>query len=566
MNIFKSFLQAITQIIFLLLFFSTLNAQNTSKFDDEKQISNYFSGVLLLNKNQYLQSYKFLKKLDGLESIHLDYSQKYLYTLINNGKLNEAFRYSLKLEKKKLDNYESNLILGIYYLKNQKYTLSKRHFVKIKKQKSSFPLNQFLSNSLLNWTSLSELNFKNAQLRFDNLDNKFKNLKKIQDAFLNCFYQTQNTEIFYEKLNSNETSDFSRYNYFYTKYLISQGKIEKAKVIKDIAISKYPRNLLLNQLSFDLENNKMVLKNDFNCENQSHVVAEIFYIVANALSQQSLLNMSNFYLNLAKYLNPNFKAFDTLLAENFYKLGNFDSAEKIYDRIKNIGGEFLWFSAKQKAKIYLKQNNKEKAINLIRKTFNKLPNTEIYKMFDIAEFLKNNDKFEDSVKFYTKIIQSIEKDHPLYSEVTDGRGVAYERLGEWDKAEKDLLASLEANPEQAYVINYLAYSWIEQGVNIERSLQMLEKANKLKSNDPYIIDSLGWALFKLKKFEESKYYLQLAVQLMPDDPIVNDHYGDALWKNKEKIQARYFWNYVLNLEEAEDKLKEKVRIKLISGL
>ena len=95
---------------------------------------------------------------------------------------------------------------------------------------------------------------------------------------------------------------------------------------------------------------------------------------------------------------------------------------------------------------------------------------------------------------------------------------------------------------------------------------MLEKANKLKSNDPYIIDSLGWALFKLKKFRESKDYLQLAVQLMPADPIVNDHFGDVLWKNGNKIQARYYWNYVLTLEETEDKLRKNIKDKLISGL
>ena len=150
--------------------------------------------------------------------------------------------------------------------------------------------------------------------------------------------------------------------------------------------------------------------------------------------------------------------------------------------------------------------------------------------------------------------------------MTDGRGVAYERIGEWDKAEKDLLASLEASPDQAYVINYLAYSWIEQGIKIEKSLEMLEKANKLRSNDPYIIDSLGWALFKLKRFKESKDYLQLAVKLMPADPIVNDHYGDVLWKNGKELQARYYWNYVLGLEEAEKDLKDSVQQKLIKGL
>ncbi len=95
---------------------------------------------------------------------------------------------------------------------------------------------------------------------------------------------------------------------------------------------------------------------------------------------------------------------------------------------------------------------------------------------------------------------------------------------------------------------------------------MLEKANKLKANDPYIIDSLGWALYKLKRYKESKNYLQLAVKLMPADPIVNDHYGDVLWKNGNKIQARYYWNYALKLEKTEKDLKETITQKLIKGL
>ena len=202
----------------------------------------------------------------------------------------------------------------------------------------------------------------------------------------------------------------------------------------------------------------------------------------------------------------------------------------------------------------------------MRKAYDKLPNKGVYETFDYAEFLKNNEDFLNSVNYYTQILNQIEPHHPLYAEVTDGRGVAYERLGEWEKAEKDLLASLKVSPNQAYVINYLAYSWIEQGIKIKKSLEMLEKANELKANDPYIIDSLGWALFKLKRFQESKEYLQLAVRLMPADPIVNDHYGDVLWKNGYEIQARYYWKYVLNLEKTEKDLKEKVEKKLIKGL
>ena len=100
----------------------------------------------------------------------------------------------------------------------------------------------------------------------------------------------------------------------------------------------------------------------------------------------------------------------------------------------------------------------------------------VYEKFDYAKFLKNNNQFKDSIKFYTEIIQTIKEDHPLYPKATDGRGVAYERIGEWDKAEKDLLASLEANPNQAYVINYLAYSWIEQGVKIRKIFKDVRKS------------------------------------------------------------------------------------------
>ena len=198
--------------------------------------------------------------------------------------------------------------------------------------------------------------------------------------------------------------------------------------------------------------------------------------------------------------------------------------------------------------------------------YNSLSSRDIYETFDYAEFLKNNEKFKDSILYYSKVLNQIKKTHPLYIESTDGRGVAYERIGEWEKAEKDLLSSLEVDPDQAYVLNYLAYTWIEQGVKIEKSLKMLEKANKLRTNDPYITDSLGWALFKLEKYKESKNYLQLAVKLLPGDPIVNDHYGDVLWKNGNEIQARYYWNYVLGLEKTENELKKKIKEKLIKGI
>jgi len=230
------------------------------------------------------------------------------------------------------------------------------------------------------------------------------------------------------------------------------------------------------------------------------------------------------------------------------------------------GEAFHWYSSKQIARILILEENNIKALELLKKSYDNLINKKVYETFDYAEFLKNNEKFKDAIPLYTSIINQVKKEHPLYPEATDGRGIAYERIGEWEKAETDFLSSLKVNPEQAYVINYLAYSWIEKGIKIKQSLNMLEKANRLRSNDPYITDSLGWALFKLERYEEAKDYLQIAVKLLPADPTVNDHYGDALWKNGNKIQARYYWNYVFNLEKTDDELKEIIEKKLVKGL
>jgi tetratricopeptide (TPR) repeat protein len=552
----------IVQILFVIIFLSTSSAKSLDKFDDVERVSDYFSGIVLLNDNQFEKSLRFLGKLEGLEKNHKNYSKKYLYSLVNSGNFKEAFNYSKKIERQNLGTYESNLISGIFYLKNNKIDLARKYFIKANNKNSKLILNNYVSKSLYNWSNLT--NQIQAESDLKNIDDRFSNLKKIQNAFLNCYFNNSNTDKFFTEILSNKSTDFSRYNYFHASYYASNGKIADAKKIIKSALELYPRNLLLNQYKQDLDKGKNILL--FNCRKEEHVAAEILYITANALSSQSIYSLSNFYLNLSKYLNDEFISYDTLMAENFFNVKNFKKAKKIYNNLSKNGEAFHWYSSKQLARILLLEGNKNEGLKLLNKSYNNLLNKKLYETFDYAEFLKNNEKFEESIPLYSEIINQVKEKHPLYVEATDGRGVSYERIGEWDKAEKDLLSSLKVNPEQAYVINYLAYSWIEQGVKIKESLSMLERANKLRSNDPYITDSLGWALFKLEKYKEAQDYLQAAVKLLPSDPIVNDHYGDALWKNGNKIQARYYWNYVFNLEKTDDELKKTIENKLIKGL
>ena len=562
----KFYIKFIIQICFLISIFNEIHANNIEKYYEDGKISKYLSGVVSVNDSDYASSYKYLEQLNGLQNYHSQYSLYFQHTLINLEKFPEAFNYAKSLEKKYADNFESNLITGIYYLKNKKYDLAKKSFKKLKIISQNETLSGLVSISLNNWVDLLSVNENEAINLFKNISPRFENITKIQKTFAYCFYKSDLTQEKFKELTENEKTNLSRYSFFYANYLLSKGNKDEAVKTVNLTLKSYPHNLLLNQFKEDLSNEKVNFKNLFDCNKVENVVAEIFYIIASALSTQTLYSLSNFYLNLAKYLNPDFTSFDSLHAENFYMMNNFDNSIKIYKSIKNQGSVYNWHASKRIANIMIIQEKKDEALKFLAKAYNKNLNPSIYQTYDYAVFLKENKKNKESILYYSKILKVIDTRHPLYPSVMDGRGIAHERIGDWNKAEKDLQESLAVSPNQAYVINYLAYSWIEKGINIEKSLTMLEKANKLKKNDGYILDSLGWALFKLKKYKDSKKYLQLAVSIMPTDPIVNDHYGDSLWFNNQSIQARYYWNHVLSLKKTKTELKENVRKKLIYGL
>jgi tetratricopeptide (TPR) repeat protein len=556
-------------LIYLFLLLNTSNiisAKNSDKLSDAEDISNYFSAIISTNNNQYKKSYSYLRLLNNLEDSHYAYSYYYQYSLVTLGKLKEATNYSRKLEHKKIDNFESNLISAVYYLENKDFKNASLYLKKIENKNQPGSIKNLISSSLNSWINFRKISDLNTGLNFlDSIPKQFSNIKKIQKIFAHCYFDSPKTDEMFRQLTSNPDVNYSRYLFFHSNYLILRNNEEEAKKNIKSSVLRYPKNLLLNQLKIDYEKKK-VFNNKFDCKNISDVIAEIFYVVSNGLSAQNNIIASNFYLNLAKYLNPNFVSFDELYAENFFLIQEYEESKKIYSEIKKRGSFYSWHASKQIASILNKQEKKKDAINTLKKSFEKIVNPTTYEIFDYAKFLKNNEKYKESIKYYSKVLNLIEPKNALYAQVMDGRGTAYERTDQWDKAEEDLLNSLKVSPDDAYVINYLAYSWIEKGVNIQKSLEMLKKANRLQPNDGYIIDSLGWALFELKKYKEAKKYLELAVKFMASDPVINDHYADALWMNNNKLQARYYWKYVLKLKKTKKKLKKIIEQKLLFGL
>ena len=377
----------------------------------------------------------------------------------------------------------------------------------------------------------------------------------------------KNTEAYYDRLINNENSiDYSRYIFFYINYLIQNDRYQDAKTITD-DLDYLNSPLLISQTKKWIEEKKFnEFKKIFSCKDQNDLISEFFFLVGNLYSSNNDYRKSNFYLNLSNFFNPRFKFNLSLLAENYYFNDEYDDTKNIIKQFDEKNDFYFWFKLKKDLQIISKKKDHPSALDYLIKEFKKINNPSIKMIYDIANFNKNSKKYKVAIDYYNKIISKIDITSNYYSEILYRRGSSYERLGDYTKSDEDLLKSLEINPDDAYVLNYLAYSWLERDYKIDEALSMLEKAYAEENEDPYIIDSIGWAYYLIGDYIKAEKFIKMSVELMPQDPTVNDHYGDILWKLDRKIQARYFWKNVLVSEEAEDKIKKNIKRKLIIGL
>lgn len=194
----------------------------------------------------------------------------------------------------------------------------------------------------------------------------------------------------------------------------------------------------------------------------------------------------------------------------------------------------------------------------------KLDRTE--PLVKIGIFMHARKRYEEAVAAFDRALGRLVEPEPSDWLLYYRRGMALERSKQWPRAEKDFLQALELEPDQPYVLNYLGYSWIEQGLHFEKAEGMLRKAVSLREDDGYIVDSLGWVLYRLGEYEEAVGHLENAVQLLPTDPIINDHLGDAYWRVGRRHEARFQWERALRLEPEEEGLAAEIEAKLRDGL
>ena len=564
----------IKNIYFILLLITILFLDTETFGKDSKvkysrnNISNYLSGIVSVNQDYTNAAFKYLNKVQSLKNDHSNFNVQFIRTLILLEKFNQAFAFSKDVWLEDEYFFETDLLLGLEFFIKNDYLNAEKHFERLNKiSRYNLLFEDFLGNILIAWIKASENNKEDSFKFLDKVPERYHNLKKIQNSFLQCYFDTSKTQIAFEQLMNNEDSDFSRYNFFFANYLLFKNKNIEAEKVINLSRKTHKSNLLIKQTeNFILTGNSKKIKNLFNCKNPVDVIAEIFYVIANIYSTEKNYQLSNFYLKISFFLNNKFTPNKTLLAENFFYQQKYELSKKIYNSLKSIGPVYSWYASINLAIILSDIEDKEYAVFDLEDEFNLLLNPDLEHNYELANFFKDREYYQESIKYYSLALQNIKQNHFLFSKILDRRGTSYERLGDWDNAEKDLKESLRILPDQPHVLNYLGYSWIDRGINIDKALEMIIRANELKKNDGYITDSLGWAFYVKKNYLDAEKFLQRAVEILPLDPIINDHYADTLWMLNKHIQARYFWKHVLGLDTVEQKLKDNVSKKLIFGI
>lgn len=186
-------------------------------------------------------------------------------------------------------------------------------------------------------------------------------------------------------------------------------------------------------------------------------------------------------------------------------------------------------------------------------------------LLTLGDIMRSHKKYGPAADYYSDALELIDRPTPVHWNHYYARGMCYERLKKWPLAEADLKLALKLNPNQAHVLNYLGYSWIDQNLQLNKAMALIRKAVSLRPNDGYIVDSLGWAYYRLGNYKAAAKYLERAVILKPNDPVINDHLGDAYWQVGRRLEATFQWKHALSFEpEPQDAIK--INIKLKEGL
>ncbi len=287
--------------------------------------------------------------------------------------------------------------------------------------------------------------------------------------------------------------------------------------------------------------------------------AEALFQASGALAQKEARDRALMVGKLGLYLKPNFPFLQMFVAELLDAAARPADANRVYAAIDR-SSPLAWQARLARAENLNRMDRFPEAEKELRAMAAERP-ADPHALLLLGDMLRQRERFVEAVPVYDQAIALKEPLPQRYWRVLYARGIALERAKLWERAEADFLRALEMEPDQPLVLNYLGYSWVEQGERLEEAQDMIRRAVELRPNDGFIVDSLGWVYYRLGKNAEAVVHLERAVELQPEDPVINDHLGDAYWAVGRQREAHFQWKASLGLDP-EPELKAELERKL----
>ncbi len=340
----------------------------------------------------------------------------------------------------------------------------------------------------------------------------------------------------------------------------SVGRVDEAREVFETAVADYPGDALLSDSLARLNAGEPIAPL---AATPVEGAAEALFGIAGVLARERGRDVALMYARLAVALSPDLAAASILIGDLLEAQEQYALAVDAYGQVGANSPHHL-DARISRADALRQMENFEEAVSELRALTEAQPDS-LKAQIALGDLLRREERYDEAAEVYDVAIGLMADDDPRAWTLYYFRGIAHERIGDWDEAESDFLRALEDEPDQPLVLNYLGYSWVELGRNYDRAKEMIEKAVELRPEDGYITDSLGWILYRLEDFSGAVVHLERAVELEPVDPTINDHYGDALWMVGRKMEARFQWKRALSFEPEEEDAP-RIRQKLLVGL
>ena len=476
-----------------------------------------------------------------------------------DGKIDEAVRLAERIVAADKSNRVARLVLGVRDLKTKKYASAQPNFA----QSVRGPITDLVATLLSGWASYGAGDVKSAVANIDKLTGPewyplFKDMHS--GMILELAGKDKDAGVRLERAYKLDDS-MLRIADDYARWLSRNKDAAAASAIYQSFDKKLPRHpLVLDGLRETQAGKKLPPLVD----SPQTGAAEALYGIGATLTRRGGEDLALVYLQLALYLDPNHALALLSLADLYDSVKKPAMAIKVYERVPANS------PLKRNAQIQLATDldatdRSDEAIKALKGVIASDPK-DLEAIMALGNVERGRKKFADCAATYSQGIDALtdpnDKNNTVYYYY---RGICEERSKQWDKAEADMRKALELQPDQPHVLNYLGYSWIDRGMNLDEGMKMIKRAVDQRPDDGYIVDSLGWAYFRIGEYDPAVKNLERAIDLKPEDPTINDHLGDAYWRVGRTLEARFQWAHARDLNPDPEDLP-KILQKIDNGL